>query len=226
MFVEKDAMAGVLRPVTHEFDVHLNVIRGNCSETFIWSIAEAWEEIEKPIVVYYLGDHDPNGLDIERDLKERLAGFVVDSKREYLDSIGMGAFDARSHLAMGALKATDPERFKRIWSGSEDMGDLVENYLPFNWHRLAITAEDFDRDDLIGFPVRQNASRAWGKRCRDYIDEHGDRCVEVDAIPANEIRARLRRAIESHIDTGAWERLKAVEQAERETIIKAFRKVA
>ena len=30
-FVEKDAMAGVLEPVTYEFDVHLNVIRGQVS---------------------------------------------------------------------------------------------------------------------------------------------------------------------------------------------------
>jgi hypothetical protein len=28
VFVEKDAMAGILEPVTYEFDVHLNIIRG------------------------------------------------------------------------------------------------------------------------------------------------------------------------------------------------------
>jgi hypothetical protein len=74
-FVEKDAMAGVIEPVTEEFDVHLNVIRGQVSETFVWNIAEEWKEIEKPIHAYYLGDHDPAGLKIEASLKTRLAGF-------------------------------------------------------------------------------------------------------------------------------------------------------
>jgi hypothetical protein len=74
--VEKDAMAGVLRPITREYDVYLNVIRGDCSETFIWNWAESLREIKKPISIYYLGDHDPAGLNIEQDLRRRLEGFL------------------------------------------------------------------------------------------------------------------------------------------------------
>jgi hypothetical protein len=77
VFVEKDAMAGVIEPVTAEFDVHLNVIRGQVSETFVWTIAEEWTNIEKPIFAYYLGDHDPAGLKIESSLKTRLATFCT-----------------------------------------------------------------------------------------------------------------------------------------------------
>jgi hypothetical protein len=75
VFTEKDAMAAVIEPVTSEYDVHLNVIRGQVSETFVWNIAEEWNEIEKPICVYYLGDHDPSGLRIEASLKSKLYGF-------------------------------------------------------------------------------------------------------------------------------------------------------
>jgi hypothetical protein len=56
VFTEKDAMSGVIRPVTREYDVRLNPIRGDVSETFVWSIAETWKEIQKPIHAYYLGD--------------------------------------------------------------------------------------------------------------------------------------------------------------------------
>jgi hypothetical protein len=55
---------------------HLNVIRGQVSETFVWNIAEEWNEIEKPIFGYYLGDHDPSGLKIEASLKSKLSGFT------------------------------------------------------------------------------------------------------------------------------------------------------
>ena len=70
-------MSAVIEPVTAEFDVHLNVIRGHVSETFVWNIAEEWEEIEKPIYAYYLGDHDPSGLkNIESSLNSKLSCFT------------------------------------------------------------------------------------------------------------------------------------------------------
>ena len=72
IFVEKDAIAGVIQPVTAEFDVSLNVCRGYASLSFIGEIASQWSRIEKPIFAYYLGDFDPSGFDIERDLREKL----------------------------------------------------------------------------------------------------------------------------------------------------------
>jgi hypothetical protein len=75
VFIEKDAMAGALEPATAEYDVALRIIRGDASETFCWTIAEQWNEIEKPIHAYYLGDHDPAGLRIEKTLKRKLEGF-------------------------------------------------------------------------------------------------------------------------------------------------------
>ena len=70
---EKDAMSGVLEPVTRKLNVNLTVTRGFCSETMAQEIGHCWKHITKPIQVYYLGDHDPAGLDIERDMREKLA---------------------------------------------------------------------------------------------------------------------------------------------------------
>jgi hypothetical protein len=75
-FCEKDAMSAIIESVTYEFDVHLNIIHGQVSETFVWNIAEEWKEIEKPIYAYYLGDHDPSGLKIEASLKSKLSYFT------------------------------------------------------------------------------------------------------------------------------------------------------
>jgi hypothetical protein len=81
IFCEKDAMAAILELVTYEFDVYLNIIRGQVSETFVWNIADEWNEIEKPISAYYLGDHDPAGLKIEPSLQNKLRGFCNKSFR-------------------------------------------------------------------------------------------------------------------------------------------------
>jgi hypothetical protein len=72
VFCEKDAMAGVLRPVTHEFDVALSIVRGYTSVSLAAAVAADWAQIEKPITAYYLGDFDPSGLDLERDLRAKL----------------------------------------------------------------------------------------------------------------------------------------------------------
>lgn len=72
IFVEKDAIAGTIQPVTQEFDVSLHVCRGYASVSFAGEIAADWSRIEKPIFAYYLGDFDPSGFDIERDLREKL----------------------------------------------------------------------------------------------------------------------------------------------------------
>jgi hypothetical protein len=72
VFCEKDAIAGVIHPVTSEYDVSLSPIRGYVSESFAYEIAMQWQEIDKPIYAAYLGDYDPSGFDIERDLKAKL----------------------------------------------------------------------------------------------------------------------------------------------------------
>jgi hypothetical protein len=56
-----------------------------------------------------------------------------------------------------------------------------------------------------------------------YQDEFGDRCVEVDAIPANEIRRRLEAAIARHIDQDEWGILKMVEAEEKKDLLATIR---
>jgi hypothetical protein len=75
VFVEKDAIAGTIQPVTTENDVALHVCRGYASISFAGEIADVWADIQKPIFAYYLGDFDPSGFDLERDLREKLARY-------------------------------------------------------------------------------------------------------------------------------------------------------
>lgn len=76
VFVEKDAITGVIEPVTSEWDVPLGVLRGYASESFTHSVAEAVAAAGKPVILYHLGDHDPSGLDAWRDFQTKVASFV------------------------------------------------------------------------------------------------------------------------------------------------------
>lgn len=69
IWVEKDALAGVISPVTREFDVPLYVVRGYCSMTFAYEAAELIKAIGKPVYIYHFGDYDPSGVDASNKLK-------------------------------------------------------------------------------------------------------------------------------------------------------------
>jgi hypothetical protein len=76
---EKDAISGVVVPVTARWDVELGIVRGYSSETFTYSIAEtvlANDAIGKTTWIYQLGDHDPSGLDAWRSFQEKVIGFA------------------------------------------------------------------------------------------------------------------------------------------------------
>ncbi len=79
VWVEKDALSGVLEPITREYHLHLMVNRGYSSVSAMHDAAKRFEsESDKNCFILYLGDHDPSGLDMDRDIRDRLAEFGVD----------------------------------------------------------------------------------------------------------------------------------------------------
>ena len=84
VWVEKDALMSVLEPVGDRMHVHLLACRGYASATAMYDAAKRLEAAERdgqrPVVIY-LGDHDPSGLDMSRDIQQRLltmTGFYCD----------------------------------------------------------------------------------------------------------------------------------------------------
>jgi hypothetical protein len=78
LWVEKQALAGVLEPLAHEFHVTLMVNKGYSSASAMFESAERFlERSQKDLYLYYLGDHDPSGEDMVRDIAARLEEFGV-----------------------------------------------------------------------------------------------------------------------------------------------------
>ncbi len=79
LWVEKDALSGVLAPLASEYHVPLAVNRGYSSQSAMKEAAERFRRFDgKPLHLIYLGDHDPSGEDMVRDVRERLAMFGVE----------------------------------------------------------------------------------------------------------------------------------------------------
>jgi hypothetical protein len=76
IFTEKDAITGVIERVTEEWNVPLGVLRGYCSETFAYTMAQAIVAARKPVYVYQLGDHDPSGVGAWQDFQRKVTEFA------------------------------------------------------------------------------------------------------------------------------------------------------
>jgi hypothetical protein len=66
IWLEKEALAGVLVEVTDEWDVPLMVTRGYASLSFLHSAANLIEASDRFVALYHFGDFDPSGRDIDR----------------------------------------------------------------------------------------------------------------------------------------------------------------
>lgn len=77
VWTEKDAAVSVLHPVAEKWRVPFQVNRGSCSATFIKNAADRLDDRDEETMILYFGDHDPMGLDMIRDVEDRLNYFGV-----------------------------------------------------------------------------------------------------------------------------------------------------
>jgi hypothetical protein len=87
VWVEKDALEGVIGRPCDELRVPYLSCRGYVSQSQMWQRGrEIGRQISNGLhpVIIHLGDHDPSGIDMSRDIQERLstyAGYRVDVRR-------------------------------------------------------------------------------------------------------------------------------------------------
>lgn len=159
VWLEKDALTGVLLAVTDPLCVPLMVTRGYPSLTYLANAAANIASIDKPTFIYYLGDHDPSGVNIPIVVERRL--------RE---------------LSKGV----------RI-----------------SFERIGVTREQIDSLRLPTRPTKKSDSRSKGFEGES---------VEVDALPADFLRALVREKIMQHVDADQWRKIKLEERLGRETL--------
>jgi hypothetical protein len=77
IWIEKDALAGVIAPVViREWGLNLHVARGFSSLSYLHQAAEDLIQGGRPAYIYTLTDLDPSGLGIARDIENKLRAMV------------------------------------------------------------------------------------------------------------------------------------------------------
>lgn len=79
VWVEKDALVGVVQRPCSELETSFLSCRGYVSQSEMWRASRRFlKRIEngQAVVVFHLGDHDPSGIDMSRDIRERITDFL------------------------------------------------------------------------------------------------------------------------------------------------------
>lgn len=79
VWVEKDALIGVVQQAAGALDVNHFSCRGYTSQSELWNAAMRhvrYVQGGQRVVVIHLGDHDPSGIDMTRDIQDRLILFA------------------------------------------------------------------------------------------------------------------------------------------------------
>jgi hypothetical protein len=202
LWVEKDALSGVLAPLASEYHVNLMVNRGYSSQSAMYdaskrfleaafgedkvpyvSLEDYFQRMEDPadkkkgkgcteiflldrdklpkqkkeLYLLYLGDHDPSGEDMVRDIEERLGMFGCE-------------------LVVKKLALTM---------------DQVEEHKP-----------------------PPNPAKMTDPRAAEYVDKHGATSWEVDALPPDVLDDTIRQELDEIVDRELMDAV--VEQEEKD----------
>lgn len=78
VWVEKDALIGIVGQICGQLDVNFFSCRGYVSQSEMWGAAQRLkirQDQGQNVVLLHLGDHDPSGKDMSRDIQDRLRIF-------------------------------------------------------------------------------------------------------------------------------------------------------
>ena len=79
VWVEKDALVGVIQRACNRLEASFLSCRGYVSQSEMWTASQRiGRRIEngQEVVIFHLGDHDPSGIDMTRDIEQRIGDFL------------------------------------------------------------------------------------------------------------------------------------------------------
>lgn len=163
VMVEKQALEGVLQPVCRDLDVPFSANKGYASSSAFYEagkrLAEKADE-GKELVMIYLGDHDPSGIDMTRDVQERMELFSREGVRVIRLALNMPQIQELNPPENPA-KLTDSragEYIRRFGSSSWELDAIEPRQLADMVTREVVSLRD--EDEWVEATEKQEAMRA------------------------------------------------------------------
>lgn len=201
VWVEKDALSGVLKRVTEKYHVPILVNRGYSSASAMFDSYERFLkaiENEQKVTILYLGDYDPSGIDMIRDINDRIVEFMKgsdDMKDIFKEHSEYNQYyDEYFHECVNnqGLDEDDETIFELAY----------EEWLKpqFNIQPIALTIEQIRKYNPPPNPAKITDPRA-GK----FIAELGKTSWEVDALKPEVLHQLLEDEITERINEDIYD---------------------
>jgi hypothetical protein len=207
VWVEKDALSGVLSRVTQPYHIPILVNRGYSSASAMHDAYERFEDAikksAKKIKILYLGDFDPSGVDMLRDIEERICEFFLGKR---------GGFEKW----MVTSERPNGKKKKRSCSYHPDLWRQIckEKYgIDFEIISIALTQEQIQEHE-----PPPNPAKITDPRHAKFSIEHGDTSWEVDALPPEVLNQILTDSIENNIDRAVYDKILENEEKGRKKL--------
>lgn len=159
VWLEKDALSGVLSPITSDYDVGLYVTRGFASLSYLHAAAEVIAARTVPTFIYHLCDRDPSGVmagdKIEATLRSLAPAADIHFTRLAVTEEQVVAMELPSRPTKDSnhtkgwtgdsveLDAIEPDVLRAI------VRKAIEQHLPRHQWEVLIVAEESERQALL-----------------------------------------------------------------------------
>lgn len=198
LWVEKDALAGILAPIARRYHIVLMVNRGYSSTSAMKESAERIASAHdkygcQSAHILYLGDLDPSGEDMVRDIEERLNMYCNTGQVVDVDAILRGEEDFASYEFGTPYSVT------------------VE--------KLALTMEQVDEYDPPPNPAKLSDSRSPA-----FVERYGHSSWEVDALPPTILRDLIEERLSELIDDGLVAPIREQEEKDKALLLETARR--
>lgn len=174
VWVEKEALAGVIGRVAERWDCSWFACRGYVSQSEQWAAGRRflrYLRAGQAVTVLHLGDHDPSGMDMTRDIEDRIKRFVA------VDWAGFA----------------DLEDVEDVLD--DIRGELDDDGEPVEIRRIALNWNQIQQYNPPPNPAKFTDSRANG-----YIGQYGTSSWELDALPPDVLDALIEQHITGILD--------------------------
>ena len=187
LFTEKDTMYSRLAPLTQKYHIPLCINRGYASSSVIYDLSKRIiEKLEdgKKVVLLYVGDHDPSGLDMIKDIEKRLTEFL-EMGRDYYDAdfkivhVALTKSQIKKYnLPPNPAKVSDPrakwyieEHGKISWEVDamkpqvmrKIVEDEIQNHIDIDKYNVWIDKEKKEKQALKEFGEKLSKKSSWAK---------------------------------------------------------------
>lgn len=235
LWTEKDALSGILRRTTSKYHVNLVVNKGYTSSSAIYN---AYKRAVKAItagqkfVVLYFGDHDPSGLDMIRDIRDRLTFMLTNGTQlntESFRSKMLEWWEENEHTIYTLIENDyAPEELIEIIRDRNDdeklhdMFDAAQMKMYLDIHDLfEVIHIGLTKEQIKQYNLPPNPTKLTDSRAKEYVRQHGKTCWEVDALEPHVLTSIVEAHISEKIDADIYNTAIEREESELE-ILKSF----